>query len=182
MRHLPDPVAFGWPPDRGSKRGLAPSLRGACPLFEPTNHDLTYRRICATAARASSRAITRTPGTGIRSQESRVTKLPATDSWPLIPDSCPGWARNFESKHSPTPRYGWISRARRDQSAEGRSSRQENFLLPSAHCDCLLVLPQSRAWQRDLGRPRRCVWCSPRFASFETTPDCCNHEPWNVPT
>ena len=58
MRHRARPRRFGWPPDRGSKRGLAPSLRGACPRFETSN--MTYRRICASAARPSSRAITRT--------------------------------------------------------------------------------------------------------------------------
>jgi hypothetical protein len=26
----------------------------------------------------------------------------------------------------------------------------------------LADLPQSSSWQRRLGRPRRCVWCSPR--------------------
>jgi hypothetical protein len=31
-------------------------------------------------------------------------------------------------------------------------------------------LKQSSSDQRDLGRPRRCVWCSPRFANFEMTP------------
>src|SRR5438552_7210976 len=31
-------------------------------------------------------------------------------------------------------------------------------------------LPQSRRLSGRLGRPRRCVWCSPRFACLEITP------------
>ena len=99
-------------------------------------HETTNRRIYATAARASSRAITRT---SLTASPAPTGDTSAARDEPVILN----------------PRTG-----RRRGTAEFLG-RDEERARPS---------PQSRRLAGRLGRPRRCVWCSPRFACLENTP------------
>ena len=118
----PDPLAFGWPPDRGpdAKRRTGGFTR-----------PLPARRAAPSLGRLSPRRPLR-PG-----------DTPAARDEPVILN----------------PRTG-----RRRGTAEFLGRDEGTIRHPDQ------PLPQSRRLSGRLGRPRRCVWCSPRFACSEITP------------